>query len=220
MADFSKELCGGTHVRATGEIGVFKILSEGGIASGVRRIEAVAGAAAFAEIQAMSRREHLTAAVLHAGSAEDIVGKVEALIKNVKSMEKQVADLSRQLASSDLDTVFNNAVQFDGVKVIGAEIPLDSPKSLRDVGDKVRESLGSGIAVLGGTINGKAALLAIVSSDLTARIKAGDLVNSIAKIVGGKGGGRPDMAQAGGPMVDKLKEAIKFVPKAVQILLQ
>jgi len=220
MADFSKELCGGTHVQAAGEIGVFKILSEGGIASGVRRIEALAGRAAFAEIQSLSRRQRQTSALLNAGSTEEIVGKVETLIKNLKTMEKQVADLSQQLASSDLDSVFNNAVLLDGVKVIAAEIPLDSPKTLRDVGDKVRDTLGSGVAVLGGTINGKAALLAIVSSDLTSRIKAGDLVNSVAKMVGGKGGGRPDMAQAGGPMVDKLTEAIKSVPNAVKNLLK
>lgn len=220
MADFSKELCGGTHVQATGEIGVFKIQSEGGIASGVRRIEALAGRAAFAEMQSLVRRERQTGALLNAGTSEEIVGKVESLVKHVKSMEKQVADLSKQLASSDLDTVFKNAVEIDGLKVIGAEIPLDSPKTLRDVGDKVRDSLGSGVAVLGGSINGKAALLAIVSSDLTSRIKAGELVNSIAKIVGGKGGGRPDMAQAGGPMVDKLSEAIRSVPKVVRSLLQ
>ena len=134
-------------------------------------------------------------------------------------MEKQIAELSRQLASSDLDSVFENAVIVDGIKVIGAEIPLDSPKTLREVGDKVRDSLGSGVAVLGGTINGKAALLAIVSGDLTSKVKAGDLVNRVAKIVGGKGGGRPDMAQAGGPMVDKISEAIKSVPKAVKDLL-
>ena len=220
MADFSKELCGGTHVQAAGEIGIFKIQSEAGIASGVRRIEALAGRAAFAEIQALARRERLTGTLLNAGSSDEIPGKIETLIKNLKSMEKQVADLSGQLASSDLDTVFNSAVIVEGVKVIGAEIPLDSPKTLRDVGDKVRDNLGSGVAVLGGAINGKAALLAIVSNDLTSRIKAGDVVNSIAKIVGGKGGGRPDMAQAGGPMVDKLSEAIKSVPKAVKKLLQ
>ena len=220
MADFSKELCGGTHVQAAGEIGVFKIQSEGGIASGVRRIEALAGRAAFAEIQSLYRREHQTGALLNVGSSEEIAGKVEALVKNLKSMEKQVADLSRQLASSDLDSLFDNAVTVDGVKVIGAEIPLDSPKTLRDVGDKVRENLGTGIAVLGGTIDGKAALLAIVSDDLTSRIKAGDLISRIAKIVGGKGGGRPDMAQAGGPMADKIREAIRSVPEAVKNLLQ
>ncbi|NOR23265.1 MAG: alanine--tRNA ligase [Desulforhopalus sp.] len=220
MADFSKELCGGTHVQAAGEIGVFKIQSEGGIASGVRRIEALAGRAAFDEIQALSRRERLTGTLLNAGNPEEITGKVENLVRNIKSMEKQVAELSRQLASSDLDSVFDNAVIVDGIKVIGAEIPLDSPKTLREVGDKVRDSLGSGVAVLGGTINGKAALLAIVSSDLTSKVKAGDLVNRVAKIVGGKGGGRPDMAQAGGPMIDKISEAIKSVPKAVKDLLQ
>ena len=220
MADFSKELCGGTHVAATGEIGVFTIQSEGGIASGVRRIEALAGAAAFAEIQALAQRERLTGALLNAGSAEEIVGKVDSLIKNLKSMEKKVADLSRQLAGSDLDTLLDNSVDIDGVKVIATQIPLDSPKTLRDVGDKVRDSLGSGVAVLGGAVNGKAALLAIVSGDLTGRIKAGELVNVIAQIVGGKGGGRADMAQAGGPMVDKLKEAIKSVPQAVKNLLR
>ena len=220
MADFSKELCGGTHVGSTGEIGLFKIQSEGGIASGVRRIEALAGSAAFAEMQALAKRERLVGVLLNAGSAEEIVGKVEGLIKNLKSMEKKVADLSRQLAGSDLDALFDNAVEIDGVKVVGAEIPLDSPKTLRDVGDKVRENLGSGVAVLGGAINGKAALLAIVSSDLTARIKAGELVNVIAKIVGGKGGGRADMAQAGGPMVDKIREAVQSVPQAVKNLLK
>ncbi len=220
MADFSKELCGGTHVRATGEIGIFKIQSESGIASGVRRIEALAGRAAFDEVQAMRRRELQLGAMLNAGSSEEIVWKVDTLIKNLKSLEKHVAELSQQLASSDLNTVFDNAVIIDGIKVIGAEIPLDSPKTLREVGDKVRDLLGTGIAVLGGTINGKAALLAIVSSDLISRIKAGELVSSIAKIVGGKGGGRPDMAQAGGPMADKIGEAIRSVPNVVKKLLQ
>ncbi len=220
MSDFSKELCGGTHVQSTGEIGVFKIQSEGGIASGVRRIEALAERAAFFEIQSLYQRDRKITALLNAGSSEENVVKVENLVKSLKSMEKQVADLSQKLASSDLDSLFENAVIIDGIKVICAEIPLDSPKTLRDVGDKVRDSLGSGVAVLGGTINGKAALLAIVSSDLTPRIKAGNLVNIVANIVGGKGGGRPDMAQAGGPMADKISQAIKSVPKAVKNLLQ
>ncbi len=218
MADFSKELCGGTHVQAAGEIGVFKIQSEAGIASGVRRIEALAGRAAFAEIQSLYRRERQAGALLNAGNPEEIIGKVEILIKNQKSLEKLVADLSRQLASADLDSLFDKAVLIDGVKVISAQIPLDSPKTLREVGDKVRDNLGTGIAVLGGTINEKAALLVLVSKDLTPRIKASDLINKIAKIVGGKGGGRPDMAQAGGPLVDKISEAIKSVPQAVEDL--
>jgi len=107
----------------------------------------------------------------------------------------------------------------NGVRVLAMELPLDSPKTLRDIGDKVRERLGSGVAVLGGVFKGKAALLALVSKDLTGRIKAGDLVSTTAKIVGGRGGGRPDMAQAGGPMTDKLSEAIASVPGIVRSLL-
>ncbi len=219
ITDFSKELCGGTHVGSTGEIGLFKIHSEGGIASGVRRIEAVAGREAFAFVQDMCKREQQTLEILSAGSAGEIVGKVQGILKNQKTLEKQVAELSKQLASSDLDSLFGAAVEVEGITVISAEIPLDSPKTLREVGDKVRDKLDSGVAVLGGGINNKAALLAIVSKDLTNKIKAGDLINRIANIVGGKGGGRPDMAQAGGPMVDKLSEAIKKVPEAVRDLL-
>ena len=219
MDDFSKELCGGTHVEATGSIGVFKIINENGIASGVRRIEALAGPAAYSDIQMIYQRERQAVALLNAGSSNEILVKVELLLKNIKAMDKQVADLSKQLASSDLDEVMENAVVINNVKVIAAIIPLDSPKTLREVGDRVRDSLQSGVAVLGGAINGKAALLAIVTDDLISRIKAGDVVSRVAKVVGGKGGGRPDMAQAGGPMVDKLNEAIKAVPKMIDELL-
>jgi alanyl-tRNA synthetase len=220
VADFSKELCGGTHVKATGQLGLFKILTENGIASGVRRIEALAGTAAFADSQAVYRRERQLAALLNAGTGVEILPKVDALLKNLKAMEKQVADLSRQLASSDLDSVLQSAVKVEDIKLVASLIPLDSPKTLREVGDRVRDSLGSGIAVLGGSINEKAALLAIVTEDLTSRIKAGDIVNQVAKLIGGKGGGRPDMAQAGGPMVDKLSDAIKSVPSVITGLLK
>jgi alanyl-tRNA synthetase len=219
VSDFSKELCGGTHVGAAGEIGVFKIQSETGIAAGVRRIEALAGKAAFADIQRVYAGQKKAVDLLNAQNSADAVTKVEQLLSHVKELEKQVAGLSRQLASSDLDSVLEGAVEIDGIKVIGAEIPLDSSKTLREVGDKVRDSLGSGVAVLGGAINGKAAILALVSKDLTSRIKAGELVSKVAQVVGGKGGGRPDMAQAGGPMVDKLSEAIKSVPSAVKEIL-
>ena len=218
MSDFSMELCGGTHVASSGDIGVFKILSESGIAAGVRRIEALAGAAAFADIQAAYQREKEVASILNVSGGE-ISTKMQALLKNQKSLEKQVAELSTRLAGSDLTTMLNNAVTVEGISVIAAKIPLDSPKTLREVGDKIRSNMGSGVAVLGGSIKGKAALLTIVSSDLTAQVKAGDLIGRVAKIVGGKGGGRPDMAQAGGPMVDKLDEAVRFVPQAVSEIL-
>ena len=219
MADFSKELCGGTHVMASGEIGICKILSEGGIASGVRRIEALAGPAAFAFIQAQGRREREIGRLLNTGSSGEIVAKIETLLIHMRTTDKQVADLSRQLASTDLEVMLQNFVSIDGVKVIASEILLDSQKTLREVGDRVRDNLVSGVAVLGGSINGKAALLAVVTADLTMRIKAVDIINKVAILVGGKGGGRADMAQAGGPMVDKLSEAITSVPDVVRKLL-
>jgi alanyl-tRNA synthetase len=220
MAGFSKELCGGTHVQAAGEIGLCKILSEGGIASGVRRIEALAGPAALAFIQAQGRRERQIARLLSAGNSGEIAAKIETLLSHVRALDKQVSDLSRQLAGSDLPGMLQRSVSIDGVKVIASEIQLDNQKTLREVGDRLRDHLGSGIAVLGGIINGKAALLAVVTPDLTLRIKAGDIINKVATLVGGKGGGRADMAQAGGPMVDKLSEAIKSVPTVVRLLLR
>jgi len=218
MSDFSKELCGGTHVGRAGEIGTFKILSESGIAAGVRRIEALAGGAAFAGIQATYQREREIASILNV-SGGGIAAKLQGLLKTQKLLEKQVADLAASLAGSDLSAMMEGGVTVGGMKVIASEISLDSPKTLREVGDKVRDNMGSGIAVLGGTIKSKVALLTIVSDDLTGQVKAGDLVNRVAKIVGGKGGGRPDMAQAGGFMTDKLNEAIKSVPQLVAEIL-
>ena len=218
LSDYSKELCGGTHVPATGCIGLFQIISEGGIAAGVRRIEALTGRAAVEHLQDQARREQQVCDMLSV-TPDNITGKLESMAANNKDLEKQVAALSTQLASSDLGDLLSNASEIEGVKVVSALIPLDSPKTLREVGDKLRDDMGSGVAVLGGEINGKAALLAIVSKDLTKRIKAGEIVNKVAAIVGGKGGGRPDMAQAGGSMPDKLKEAIASVPEHVRTLL-
>lgn len=216
--DFSKELCGGTHVNRTGEIGLFTIVSEAGIAAGVRRVEALAGSAALERIQQMATREAEISSLLNA-PARELKTKIEALIAHQKKLEKQVAELSTQLAGGDLDNLLAQAVTVNNIKVIAAEITLDSPKTLREVGDKVRDGMGTGVAVLGGVIKGKAALLAIVSKDLTGRITAGDLVNKVSATVGGKGGGRPDMAQAGGPMTDKLSEAISQAANDVAELL-
>lgn len=218
LGNFSKELCGGTHVPATGSIGLFQIVTEGGIAAGVRRIEAVTGRVALARVQELVRREHDICEQLNA-QPDNILERLNNMASNTKRLEKQVAELSTQLASSELGDLLAGAREIKGVKVVASVIPLDSPKTLREVGDKVRDEMGSGVAVLGGEINGKAALLAIVSKDLTKRIKAGELINKVAVIVGGKGGGRPDMAQAGGSMPDKMNEAISSVHEQVQILL-
>ncbi len=219
MGPFSKELCGGTHVSAAGDIGLFKILSETGIAAGVRRIEAVAGEAAFVYTQEICHREKQLEQLLNARGNE-LLTKVTSLLAAQKQLEKKVAELSAELAGSDLDSMLAGSCEVAGMRCVAAEIPLDSPKTLREVGDKVRDSLGSGVAVLGGVVAGKVALLAIVSKDCTKIIRAGDLVNQVAAVVGGKGGGRPDMAQAGGPMTDKLAEAIQKVPEIVSALVQ
>ncbi|MFH2122982.1 MAG: alanine--tRNA ligase [Pseudomonadota bacterium] len=213
--DFSRELCGGTHVAATGAIGLFKIISESGIASGIRRIEALTGRAAFACVQEMDQREQELCQALNV-RPEGVYDKFKSLMISQKQLERQVADLATKLATADLEELFRTAVEVNGVKVLAAKIALDSPQTLREVGDRVRDHMGSGVAVLGGVIKDKAALLAIVSEDLTEKISAGVLVAEIAAIVGGKGGGRADMAQAGGPMIDKLNSAIAAVPVCVR----
>ncbi|PIE65276.1 MAG: alanine--tRNA ligase [Desulfobacterales bacterium] len=210
----SKELCGGTHVSATGSIGLFRIVSEGGIAAGVRRIEAASGRQALKLMQEMAARENEVSRILNA-SPPVMVQKLEKVLQQQKKLEKRIVELSTRLASADLDQILASGVSVEGVTVIAAEITLDSPKTLREVGDKVRERMESGIAVLGGKSNGKAALLVIVSKDLTDRFHAGRLVNQVASFVGGKGGGRPDMAQAGGPMADRIGEAINNVTTVV-----
>ncbi len=214
---FSKELCGGTHAGATGDIGVFKIISETGIAAGVRRIEAVTGRAAVDWVQSIAENADALSQLL-SGSFDDAVDKVKALLNQHKELEKQIAALNASQALSGLDELFAGAVDVGGIQVISGQIPLDSPKTLREVGDRVRDKMESGVAVLGGEFGGKAALLALVSKDLIGKIKAGQLVKDVAAIVGGKGGGRPDMAQAGGPMADKLPEAVKAVPGIVATL--
>lgn len=215
---FSMELCGGTHVGATGEIGLFVILSEGGIAAGIRRIEALTGRAALAHVQAALVAQSNIAGILSCRN-DEIVSKVEGLIHTIKDNEKRINQLAGQLASSGLDDLLNNTINVGGVALLAAEVTLANANALRELGDKVRDNLESGVAVIGGIVDGRVALMALVSKDLTTRVKAGTLVNEVAKIVGGKGGGRPDMAQAGGTMPDKLTEAIQGVPAILEHLL-
>lgn len=214
---FSKELCGGTHTRMTGDIGFFKIVMETGIASGVRRIEAVTGVGAVHWVQEMARQTAAISAAI-SGPIDGTVEKIQGLLKKQKELEKQVATLNAAMALSDLDQLLAASVDVEGMRVVASRVPLDSPKTLREIGDKIRDKMPSGIIVLGGEFEGKAALLAMVSKEYTGRVKAGDLINRVAAIVGGKGGGRPDMAQAGGTMPDKLDEAVGKVIGIVQEL--
>ena len=211
VGEVSKELCGGTHVGATGEIGLFKIVSETGIAAGVRRIEAVTGPGAMERFQQVEAQLGMLAAKLKT-SPEELPGKIEKILARQKELEREVSRLTADLSVNDLDSMLGNAQVIDGVKVVVAQIAMDSPKTMREVGDRVRDGLGSGIAVLGGVFEGKVSLLSMVTKDLSTRFHAGRIVKEVAAMVGGSGGGRPDMAQAGGTMADKLPEALAAVP--------
>ncbi|MEN8258352.1 MAG: alanine--tRNA ligase [Thermodesulfobacteriota bacterium] len=214
VADYSKELCGGTHVRATGEIGLVKIVTETGIAAGVRRIEAISGKTALAQFQSDEKVLAQVAEILKS-QPEELTDKLDKLLARQKELEKEISQLNAKLSLSSLDSILERSIEVAGVKVITATITLDSPKTMREIGDKIRDKMGSAIAVLGGELNGKVSLLAIVSKDLTKQFQAGAIVKEVAAIVGGGGGGRPDMAQAGGTMVDKLPEALGAVSAIV-----
>ncbi len=208
IGGFSKELCGGTHVRATGEIGLLKITSEASIAAGVRRIEATTGPEAFNILQNQETRLANLANLLKV-PVENLEARVEKLLSSSKELEKEVSRLTARLTLGDIDGIISTARNVGDVRVVASRVFLDSPKTLRELGDKIRDKLGSGIVVLGGEYQGKAALLVMVSRDLTGTFKAGNIIKDISSIVGGSGGGRPDMAQAGGTDPDKLDDALQ-----------
>ncbi|MEW5888987.1 MAG: alanine--tRNA ligase [Pseudomonadota bacterium] len=210
MGDFSTELCGGTHVRRTGDIGFFKIVSETGIAAGIRRVEAVTGEGALAYVQEQEARIAEIAASLKASPAE-VTQKVTHILDNVRALEKELACLKSKLAASQGDELVARAAEVNGAKVLAATLEGVDAKALRETWDKLKDKLKSCVAVLAVAQEGKVSLLAGVSSDLTAKVKAGELVNFVARQVGGKGGGRPDMAQAGGTQPEKLGEALASV---------
>lgn len=218
MGAFSCELCGGTHVRRTGDIGFFKIVSESGIAAGVRRIEALTGNAALRWVQDMVRSASAAGEAANA-PLEAVPERIQALLRRQKELEKQIAAMHAALALADMDQLLAARTEVCGIPVLVRTVPLDSAKTLREIGDKIRDRMPNGIIVLGGECDGKAALLALVSKEHNKRVKAGDLVNRVAAIVGGKGGGRPDMAQAGGSMPDKLDEAIAQIPAIIAGML-
>lgn len=217
MGDFSQELCGGTHVRSTGEIGVMKIVSETGIAAGVRRIEAVTGNKAVLLFQQEDALLAELADTLKT-SVDDLPDKIEKFLTKHKDLEKEISRLNAKLSLADIDSLVSKAQEVNGIKLIVHQATLDSAKTLREVGDRIRDKMGSGIAVLGGVLNDKVSLLTIVSKDLTDQYRAGDIVKKVAAIVGGGGGGRADMAQAGGTLVDKLPDALNKVSEIVEKL--
>jgi alanyl-tRNA synthetase len=205
--EFSIELCGGTHVRRTGDIGLFKIIQESGIAAGVRRIEAVTGNTAVALVQDNEDRLKQIASVVKS-SQDGVVERVEQLNQANKQLEKELSQLKAKLASSAGTDLASQAQEIHGVKVLVAIVEGLDSKSLRDTTDQLKNKLGTAVVLLATVAGDKVSLVAGVTKDVTDRVKAGDLVNEIAQKVGGKGGGRPDMAMAGGNSPDQLPEAI------------
>ncbi|MEN9314875.1 MAG: hypothetical protein RIS35_1268 [Pseudomonadota bacterium] len=206
----SRELCGGTHVERTGDIGLFKIVAEGGVAAGIRRVEAVTGDNALAWVQRLSSSVGEAAAALKAPASE-LNLKIEQVLDNVKSLEKELARLKSKLAASQGDDLAGRAVDVKGIKVLAASLEGADVKTLRETMDKLRDKLRSAAIVLAAVDGGKVSLIAGVTPDMTAKVKAGELVNFVAQQVGGKGGGRADMAQAGGTNPEKLPEALASV---------
>ena len=210
MGEFSMELCGGTHVKQTGDIGLFKIVSESGIASGVRRIEAVCAEQALTYTQQKEQQVLQLAALLKA-DPESLQSRMEQIIDKAKSIEKELAKLKQEQAASQGGKLLDKVVEINQTKVLSAKLDDVEAKSLRGMVDDFKNQLGSGIIVLGVANEGKVSLIVGVTKDLTPKVKAGELVNFIAQQVGGKGGGRPDMAQAGGSEPENLEKALASV---------
>ena len=214
LGDFSVELCGGTHVRHAGDIGLLKIVSESGIAAGVRRIEAVTGAGAVRWVGDNQQRLQRIAELLKSGR-DDADEKVSQLLEKTRRLEKELQQLKGKLASSQGSDLAAQAVEIDGIKVLAARLDGADVQTLRDTLDQLKNKLGSAAVVLGTVSGDKVSIVAGVTRDQTDRLKAGELVNAVASQVGGKGGGRPDMAQAGGNQPENLDAALKSVAQWV-----
>jgi alanyl-tRNA synthetase len=215
---FSKELCGGTHVGRTGDIGVCKIVYEGSIAAGVRRIEAVTGEGALERFQQTSDSFHRVAQALRANEPE-VVEHVERLLAQQKALEKQLEQLKQQIAQGSAGDLESQARELKGVKVLAGRVDgMDRPQ-MRALADALRNKWKSGVVVLASADGSDVALLGAVTKDLTKKVHAGKLIGELAKAVGGRGGGRPDMAEAGGKDASALSEAMAGVYATVEEML-
>jgi alanyl-tRNA synthetase len=203
----SLEFCGGTHVKRAGDIGLFKILGESGIAQGVRRIEAVTREGAFEYLRRLEADLDRAGGQLKVARGE-VVARVERMAGEVKQLEREVASLKAKLAAGGSRDLLGEVTEMGGVKVLVTQTEVDDARALRETGDNLRNRLGSGVILLAGVGAERVSLLAMVTSDLTDRVHAGKLLQSVAEVVGGKGGGRPEMAQGGGNDPSKVPEAL------------
>jgi len=206
----SKELCGGVHVTRTGDIGLFKIVSEGGVAAGIRRVEAVTGEGALALVQSINRKLVEAAGALKT-SPDELTARIAQVQDQVKTLEKEVAALKSKLAAGQGDELVSKAVDVNGIKVLAATMEGADVATLREAMDKLKDKLGTAAIVLASVADGKVSLIAGVTKDATGKVKAGELVNFVASQVGGKGGGKPDMAMAGGTDAGALPAALASV---------
>ncbi len=212
--DYSTELCGGTHVQRTGDIGVFKLRAETGVAAGVRRIEAITGEGALEWLRSREQTLREIGELLH-GSEDDVATRVARLVAQQRELERQLKQLQSKLAGSQSDDLLRQARKIDGVTVLAAEVEGADDRALRDLADRLRDQIRSGVVVLGTARGERALLLAAVTRDLTKRYHAGNIIKQIAPLVGGGGGGKPDLAQAGGKDPTKLREALEAVYQIV-----
>jgi len=211
LGDFSTELCGGTHVGRSGDIGLFKIVSESGVAAGVRRIEAVTGQGAIDLVNANEAVLREVAGLVRANK-DDVPARVAQLLERTRSLERELDRLRRQLASGGGRDLLKEAQVVNGIKVLAARLDGADAKALRDTADQLKSKLGSGVVVLGAVEGDKVFLVASVTQDLAGRLKAGEIIKPVAELVGGRGGGRPDFAQAGGTKPDQVDAALALVP--------
>jgi alanyl-tRNA synthetase len=215
---FSRELCGGTHVKRTGDIGMFKIVAESGVAAGVRRVEAVTGEGALAYVQQQERQLQQVADAVKA-QPQEAAARILQIIDNAKTIEKEMARLKSKLAGAQGDELISQAVDCKDIKVLSVRLEGADAAVLRETLDKLKDKLKSAAIVLATVADGKVSLIAGVTPDLVKNIKAGELVNMVAQQVGGKGGGRPDMAMAGGTQPEHLASALASVPTWIQAKL-
>jgi len=220
VGEYSKELCGGTHVKNSGEIGLFKILSEVGVASGVRRIEAITGSK---YIKYVEDKNDLLKGISNTlkCSEKDIINKLQTQLDELKDKEKEIVLLKGKLASSSVDEMLDNIKEVKGVKVICGTVRDMDGDALRNLADKLRDKLGDGVVVLGSSINKKVQFVAMASKSATEKgIHCGKIIKEVAKIAGGGGGGRPDMAEAGGKLPENLDKAIDNVCPIIERLVK
>jgi len=219
IGDYSKELCGGTHLKYTGEIGLFKITSESSIAAGIRRIEGITGVKAEKYVKILEDEIDEIGRQLNAPSSS-VLEKINKMINENKNLHIQLKTIRVKSAGNTLDQLVQKAIDIDGTKVVIAKINIQNPGLLRQIGDQLRDKLKSGIGVLFAELDGKVFILIVVTKDLTNKYHAGKIIGKVAELVGGKGGGRPDMAMAGGKNSNKIIEAIKKVPEIIRNLKQ